>query len=66
MLTIDGSPKAVMMSVETFETMADLAAKAATLAKIRQGLEDVKAGGTKLASDVFESLRKQFEGPKRG
>ena len=63
-LTVEGAPTAVIMSVGAFEEMAELAEKAATLAKIRQGLEEVKASGSKLAADVFETLRKQFDTPK--
>ena len=37
--------------------------RAETIAKIRQGLEDVKAGRTTPAAEVFEELRRKFNIP---
>ena len=36
------------------------------LEKIRQGLEDVKAGRTTPAAQVFEELRRKYNIPRRG
>ena len=63
-LTVEGSPKVVVMGVAAFERMAELAERAETVAKIRQGLEDVKAGRTTPAAEVFEELRRKFNIPR--
>jgi len=62
-LTVEGAPKVVVMGVDAFERMAELAERSDTMAKIRQGLDDVKAGRTTPASEVFEELRRSFDIP---
>jgi prevent-host-death family protein len=64
-LTVEGSPKVVVMGVAAFERMAELAERSETLAKLEQGLEDVKAGRTTPAAEVFEALRRKFDIPRR-
>jgi len=59
-LTVEGAPKAVVMGIDAFERMAELAERAETVVKIRRGLGDVKAGRTTLAAEVFEELRRKF------
>ena len=63
-LTVEGAPKVVVMGIEAFERMAELAERADAVAKIRQGLEDVKAGRTTPAAEVFEELRRKFNIPR--
>jgi prevent-host-death family protein len=63
-LTVEGLPKVVVMGVEAFERMAAMAERAETVEKIRQGLEDVKAGRTTPAAEVFEELRRKFKIPR--
>jgi prevent-host-death family protein len=63
-LTVDGSPKVVVMAVEAYERMAEHADRAATVEKVRRGLEDVKAGRTTPAAEVFEELRRKFKIPR--
>lgn len=63
-LTVEGAPKVVVMGVAEFERLAELAERADSIAKIRQGLEDVKAGRSTALSEVFEELRRKTEGPR--
>lgn len=63
-LTVEGAPKVVVMGVEAFERMAELAERADAVAKLRQGMEDVKAGRTTPAAEVFEELRRKFKTPR--
>jgi len=59
-LTVEGRPKAILMAVEAFERMAELADRAEAIEGIRRGLEDVDAGRT-LPLDEFEAaLRKRL------
>ncbi len=62
-LTVDGSPRVVVLGVEAFERMALLAERAETIAAVRRGLEDVKAGRTTPAAEAFEELRRVLNTP---
>lgn len=63
-LTVEGSPKVVVMAVDAYERMAEIADRAETVEKIRRGLEDVKAGRTTPAAEVFEELRRKLNIPR--
>jgi prevent-host-death family protein len=63
-LTVEGAPKVVVMGVAAFERLAELAERADSIAKIRQGLEDVQAGRSTPLSEVFGELRRKTEGPR--
>jgi len=63
-LTVEGAPKVVVMGVEAFERMAELAERSDTVAKIRQGLDDVKSGRTTPATEAFEELRRKLDIPR--
>jgi prevent-host-death family protein len=63
-LTVEGSPKVVVMAIETFERMAKSADRADAVEKIRRGLEDVKSGRTTPAAEVFEELRRKLDLPR--
>lgn len=59
-LTVEGRPKAVLLTVESFERMAALADRAETIEGIRRGLANVEAGRT-MPLDKFEaSLRRHL------
>ena len=59
-LTIEGRPKAVVLAIEAFTRMADLAHRAEAIEGIRRGLADVAAGRT-IPLDEFEAaLRKRL------
>ena len=59
-LTVEGRPKAVLLTIASFERMAALAERAEAIEGIRRGLLDVDAGRT-LPLDEFEtSLRRHL------
>lgn len=62
-LTVEGSPRVVIMAVDTYERMAAIADQTETVEMIRRGLEDVKAGRTTPAAEVFEEVRRRFNIP---
>jgi prevent-host-death family protein len=64
-LTVDGSPKVVVLGVAAFERMAALAERAETTEAVRRGLEDVKAGRTTPAAQIFEEVRRTLDLPPR-
>jgi len=59
-LTVDGRPKAVILGVEAFERMSDLADRAEAIEGIRRGLEDVAAGRTMPLDEFEAALRKRL------
>ncbi len=64
-LTVDGSPKVVVLGVEAFERMALLAERAETIEAVRRGLEDVKAGRTTPVAQMFEEVRRALNLQRR-
>lgn len=46
-----------MQDAEAYQHLLDLAAEASAAEGIRQGLEDLKRGQTRPASEVFDELR---------
>jgi prevent-host-death family protein len=62
-LTVDGSPKVVVLGVDAFERMAQLAERAETIESVRRGLEDVRAGRSSPAAQVFEEVRRALKLP---
>ncbi len=64
-LTVDGSPKVVVLGVEAFERMARLADRAETIEAVRRGLGDVKAGRTMPVAQIFEEVRRTLNLPPR-
>lgn len=63
-LTVDGRPKAVLISVEVFERLAEQVEKAETLEGIRRGIADMEAGRTMSLAEAEAELRKRL-GPRR-
>ena len=59
-LTVDGRPKAVLISVEVFEHLAEQVEKAETLEGIRRGIEAMEAGETMSLAEAEAELRKRF------
>jgi PHD/YefM family antitoxin component YafN of YafNO toxin-antitoxin module len=52
-LTVDGKPELVVQTTESYQHLLDLAARQNASEGIRQGLEDIKKGRTRLAREVF-------------
>lgn len=66
-LTVDGTPKAVVIGVEAFERMADIVDRAETAEGVRRGIEDMKAGRTMSLEEAEVELRKRLGlRPKKG
>ncbi len=55
-LTVNGKAAAVVQDAEAYQHLLDLAAEASPAEGIRQGLEDLKRGQTRPASEVFGEL----------
>jgi prevent-host-death family protein len=56
-LTVNGKAAAVVQDAEAYQRLLDLAAKADAAEGIRQGLEDMQAGRSRPAAEVFEEFR---------
>jgi len=63
-LTVNGKAEAVILSCEAYQRLLDLAAEASVEEAIRQGREDVAAGRTHPAREVFATMRKKYRIPK--
>jgi len=63
-LTVNGRAAAVVQDAEAYQHLLDLAAEANAAEGIRQGLEDVKAGHTRPARDVFADIRAAHDIPR--
>lgn len=62
-LTTDGQPVAVLVHPDEYERLLGLASEASAEEGIRQGLADVAAGRTRLASEVFAEMRVKYNIP---
>lgn len=62
-LTIDGKAELVVQDVGSYQRLLDLAERLETLAGIRAGLEDMKAGRGRPAEEVLEEIRRDFQIP---
>ncbi len=63
-LTVDGRPAAVLQDADAYQNLLDLAAEASGPEGIRQGLEDLEAGRTRPASEVFDAFRVEHDLPR--
>ena len=52
-LTVNGEPALVVQTAESYQHLLDLAARQNASEGIRQGLEDIKKGRSRLAREVF-------------
>lgn len=59
-LTVDGRPKAVLISVEVFEHLAEQVERAETLEGIKRGIADMEAGRTMSLAEAEAELKKRF------
>ena len=62
--TVGGKPEAVLQDAAAYQRLLDLAALADEDEAIRQGDEDVQAGRTRPAGEVFDEMRKQYAIPR--
>jgi prevent-host-death family protein len=63
-LTVNGKPEAVLQAPEEYQRLLDLAALADEDEAIRQGLEDIRAGRTRPADEVFDEMRRKYAIPR--
>jgi prevent-host-death family protein len=63
-LTVNGKPEATILSAQEYQRLADLAALANEEEGVRQGDEDVAAGRTRPANEVFAEMRKRYAIPR--
>ncbi len=62
-LTVNGKAQVVVQDAAAYQKLlqaAELAEREDTIAAIREGLADVKAGGTKPARSALKALAKRF------
>ncbi len=59
-LTVNGRAAAVLQDAEAYQRLLDIAADASVAEGIRQGREDVEAGRTRPADEVFAEMRAEF------
>lgn len=63
-LTVNGKPEAVVQSAAAYQRLLDIAAAADEREGLRQGLEDLAAGRTYPAEQIFSELRKKYALPR--
>ena len=59
-LTVEGRPKVVLLAVEAFEKLSQLADRAAAVEGVRRGLEDLDGGRTMALEELEVALRKRL------
>ncbi len=63
-LTVNGKSEAILQDAVAYQRLLDIAARADVNEAIRQGREDVAAGRTKPARQVFSEMRKKYGIPR--
>ena len=64
-LTVNGKAEIVVQDAESYQKLLEDIDRLEAVASIKLGLEEVRQGKTKPASEVFESMRKTHKIPKR-
>ena len=60
-LTIEGLPKAVLLGVDAYERLVERADRFDLVDRVREGVEDARAGRTSPAAQAFRELRRRLE-----
>ncbi len=63
-LTVNGEAAAVMLYAESYQRLLDIAAEASVEEGNRQARDDIAAGRTRPAEDVFAELRAEYDIPR--
>jgi PHD/YefM family antitoxin component YafN of YafNO toxin-antitoxin module len=63
-LTVNGKTEAVVQSAEAYQRLLGIAGEADECEGVRQGDEDIAAGRTRLAREVFDEMRKEYNIPR--
>ena len=59
-LTVEGQPAVILQDPTEYQRLLDLASEADEEEGLRQGLEDIAAGRTRPAREVFAELREEY------
>ena len=59
-LTVDGKPAIILQEASAYQRLLDIAAEATADEDLRDGLEDIAAGRTRPAREVFAELREEY------
>ena len=63
-LTVKGKAEAIVQDAEAYQRLLDIAARADVYEAIRQGMDDIAKGRTRLARDIFEEIRTKHGIPR--
>ena len=63
-LTVNGKAEAVVQDAAAYQRLLDLAAEADIHEGVRQGLEDLREGRTRPASEVLQEMRHTYRIPR--
>ena len=63
-LTVDGHPDIVLQEASAYQRLLDLAAQADATDGIRQGLEELRRGEGRPASEFFDEMRAKYAIPR--
>lgn len=63
-LTVNGKAELVVQDAASYQNLMEMVDRLETLAGIRQGLKEMKAGKGRPAEEVFEEIRKQHRIPR--
>jgi prevent-host-death family protein len=63
-LTVNGKARATVLSATEYQRLLDIAADADEAEGIRQAREDIAAGRTYPAREVFDEMRKKYGIPR--
>jgi prevent-host-death family protein len=63
-LTVKGKAAAVVQDAGAYQRLLDIAASADCEEAVRQGLDDIARGRTRLAEDVFDDIRRRYGIPR--
>ncbi|MBB5316336.1 type II toxin-antitoxin system Phd/YefM family antitoxin [Tunturibacter empetritectus] len=63
-LTVNGKPEAVVQDASAYQRLLDLAAAADASEGIRQGMEEMRQGKGRPATEFFEEMRQKHGIPR--
>jgi prevent-host-death family protein len=63
-LTINGRAELVVQDAAAYQKLREVAEEALVLERIRQGLEDMRAGRTQPLAEAFADIRRDLELPQ--
>lgn len=64
-LTVNGKAEIVVQDADSYQKLLEAFERLEAIAGIRQGLDEVRQGKTKVANKVFEAMRKKHKIAKR-